>query len=95
MGVQVTLEDGEKIDGEEFVIGMAASELSYIEEEEALKAWIIVCRTNFVKAVGENKEVNAKDLSLDYISREDLEMFLEAGCERIGTSSAVSMLKEE
>ena len=34
MGVQVTLEDGEKIDGEEFVIGMAASELSYIEEEE-------------------------------------------------------------
>ena len=73
MGVQVTLEDGEKIDGEEFVIGMAASELSYIEEEEALKAWIIVCRTNFVKAVGENKEVNAKDLSLDYISREELE----------------------
>ena len=73
MGVQVTLEDGEKIDGEEFVIGMAASELSYIKEEEALKAWIIVCRTNFVKAVGENKEVNAKDLSLDYISREELE----------------------
>lgn len=73
MGVQVTLEDGEKIDGEEFVIGMAASELSYIEEEEALKAWIIVCRTNFVMAVGENKEVNAKDLSLDYISREELE----------------------
>ena len=28
-------------------------------------------------------------------TREDLEMFLEAGCERIGTSSAVSMLKEE
>ena len=27
-------------------------------------------------------------------SREDLEMFLEAGCDRIGTSSAVSLLKE-
>lgn len=38
------------MDGEQFVIGMAASELSYIKEEEALKAWMIVCRTNFVKA---------------------------------------------
>lgn len=28
-------------------------------------------------------------------TREDLEMFLEAGCERIGTSSAVNMLKGE
>ena len=28
-------------------------------------------------------------------TREDLEMFLDAGCERIGTSSAVSMLKDE
>lgn len=28
-------------------------------------------------------------------TREDLEMFLEAGCERIGTSSAVKMLKGE
>ena len=28
-------------------------------------------------------------------SREDLEMFLEAGCDRIGTSSAVGLLKGE
>ena len=27
-------------------------------------------------------------------SREDLEIFLEAGCDRIGTSSAVKMLEE-
>jgi deoxyribose-phosphate aldolase len=27
-------------------------------------------------------------------TREDLEMFLEAGCDRIGTSSAVRLLKK-
>ena len=46
------------MDGEQFVIGMAASELSYIKEEEALKAWMIVCRTNFVKAA--SGESNSK-----------------------------------
>ena len=72
MGVIVTLENGDQIDGEDFVIGMAASELSYAREEEALKAWVIVCRTNFVKAVGDKKEVKAEDLSLDYIIPEVL-----------------------
>ena len=69
----MTLENGDQIDGEDFVIGMAASELSYAREEEALKAWVIVCRTNFVKAVGDKKEVKAEDLSLDYISEDELE----------------------
>lgn len=73
MGVIVTLGNGDQIDGEDFVIGMAASELSYAREEEALKAWVIVCRTNFVKAVGDKKEVKAEDLSLDYISEDELE----------------------
>ena len=73
MGVIVTLENGDQIDGEDFVIGMAASELSYAREEQALKAWVIVCRTNFVKAVGDKKEVKAEDLSLDYISEDELE----------------------
>lgn len=73
MGVIVTLENGDQIDGEDFVIGMAASKLSYAREEEALKAWVIVCRTNFVKAVGDKKEVKAEDLSLDYISEDELE----------------------
>src|SRR5699024_728321 len=31
------------------------------------------CRTNFVKAVGDKKEVKAEDLSLDYISEDELE----------------------
>ena len=42
MGIRVILKDGNEIDGEQFVIGMAASELSYIKEKEALKAWMIV-----------------------------------------------------
>lgn len=58
MGITVELKNGEKMDGEQFVIGMAASELSYIKEEEALKAWMIVCRTNFVKAA--SGESNSK-----------------------------------
>lgn len=58
MGITVEMENGEKMDGEQFVIGMAASELSYIKEEEALKAWMIVCRTNFVKAA--SGESNSK-----------------------------------
>lgn len=58
MGITVEMKNGEKMDGEQFVIGMAASELSYIKEEEALKAWMIVCRTNFVKAASD--ESNSK-----------------------------------
>ena len=58
MGIAVEMKNGEKMDGEQFVIGMAASELSYIKEEEALKAWMIVCRTNFVKAA--SGESNSK-----------------------------------
>ena len=58
MGITVEMKNGEKMDGEQFVIGIAASELSYIKEEEALKAWMIVCRTNFVKAA--SGESNSK-----------------------------------
>lgn len=73
MGVEVELADGTNIDGEEFVIGMAASELSWMKEKEAVKAWMIVCRTNFRKAAGENRKVKEKELELDYISGEELE----------------------
>lgn len=73
MGIHVTMKNGETIDGEQFVIGMAASELSYVKEEEALKAWMIVCRTNFLKAAGNDTEVKEEALALDYISREELE----------------------
>lgn len=63
MGITVEMENGEKMDGEQFVIGMAASELSYIKEEEALKAWMIVCRTNFVKtASGEDSSKNTENV---------------------------------
>ena len=72
MGIRVILKDGNEIDGEQFVIGMAASELSYIKEKEALKAWMIVCRTNFLKAVGNEKKVKEQNLSLDYISMEEM-----------------------
>ncbi|MCD8019381.1 MAG: SpoIID/LytB domain-containing protein [Clostridiales bacterium] len=73
MGTKVILEDGESVDGEQFVIGMTATELSYVKEEEAIKAWMIVCRTNFMKAVGDAEEVAVGDLSLDYITKEELE----------------------
>lgn len=64
MGITVEMENGEKMDGEQFVIGMAASELSYIKEEEALKAWMIVCRTNFVKAASdEDSSKNAGNIT--------------------------------
>ena len=55
MGISVTMKNKEMIDGEQFVIGMAAAELSYVKEEEAQKAWMIVCRTNFLKAAGNEK----------------------------------------
>lgn len=73
MGVQVVMKDGKTIDGEQYVVGMAASELSYVKEEEALNAWMIVCRTNFLKAAGSGKKIQEKELELDYISEEELE----------------------
>lgn len=73
MGITVTMEDGSKIDGEEYVMGMAATMSSYIQEKEAWNAWMIVCRTNFMKAAGDKKQVKEKDLELDYLSKEDLE----------------------
>ncbi len=42
--------------------------------------------------IGENVKMKAAG---GVKSREDLEMFLEAGCERIGTSSAVKLLNNE
>ncbi|MBQ9156611.1 MAG: SpoIID/LytB domain-containing protein [Eubacterium sp.] len=72
MGIQIEQADGKYIDGEEYVMGMAASELSYIREKEALKAWMIVCRTNLLKAVGRAKTVKESNLTLDYISQEKL-----------------------
>lgn len=45
----------------------------------------------FAKHIGPNVKMKAAG---GVKSREDLEMFLNAGCERIGTSSAVSMLNE-
>ncbi len=76
MGITVEMENGEKMDGEQFVIGMAASELSYIKEEEALKAWMIVCRTNFVKAAsGEDSSKNTVNSSeLDSIKKKHLKL---------------------
>lgn len=44
----------------------------------------------FAENIGENVKMKAAG---GVKSREDLEMFLDAGCERIGTSSAVNMLK--
>ena len=73
MGITVTMKNQEILDGEQFVIGMTATELSYVKEEEARKAWMIVCRTNFLKAVGNDKEVKEENLALDYISPEELE----------------------
>lgn len=73
MGITVKMKNGKKIDGESFVVGMAASELSYIKEEEALKAWMIVCRTNFRKAAGHNKEIRQSEMPLDFVSMKSLE----------------------
>lgn len=44
----------------------------------------------FAKNIGPNVKMKAAG---GVKTREDLEMFLDAGCERIGTSSAVGMLK--
>lgn len=45
----------------------------------------------FAKHIGPNVKMKAAG---GVKSREDLEMFLKAGCERIGTSSAVGMIKD-
>ena len=73
MGITVLKKNGEKIDGEQYVMGMAATELSYVKEEEALKAWMIVCRTNFRKTAGSQTEISEDKLDFDYISMEELE----------------------
>ena len=46
----------------------------------------------FSKNIGPNVKMKAAG---GVKSREDLEMFLDAGCDRIGTSSAVKMLEIE
>lgn len=46
----------------------------------------------FAKNIGENVKMKAAG---GVKTREDLEMFLAAGCDRIGTSSAVKMLEAE
>ena len=67
------MKDGSRIDGEAYVRGMAAAQISRMKEEEALKAWMIVCRTNFYKAAGNSKEIKEEKLALDYISPDQME----------------------
>lgn len=74
MGIKVVLEDGREIDGEQYVMGMAACEIPRLKEEEALKAWMIICRTNFLKAAGSEKSIEKEKLPFDYISQEQMEL---------------------
>ena len=92
MGITVKMENGEKMDGEQFVIGMAASELSYIKEEEALKAWMIVCRTNFVKAAsGENSSKNA-DNTVNVTAMQNGSTIADTGAVQNGSNVADSVV---
>ena len=96
MGITVEMENGEKMDGEQFVIGMAASELSYIKEEEALKAWMIVCRTNFVKAAsGENSSKNADNVVNVAATQNESDVVASQNASNVTDAAATGIIKKQ
>ena len=96
MGITVEMKNGEKMDGEQFVIGMAASELSYIKEEEALKAWMIVCRTNFVKAAsGENSSKNVDNTVNVAATQNESDVVASQNASNVTDAAATGIIKKK
>ena len=72
-GRTIVLNDGVKLDMEEFIPCVLYAMLPYEYEEEALKAQILIIRTYIMLKMGQNNEISGSELGLPYTTYADLE----------------------
>lgn len=71
-GIKIILEDETIIDLEEYVKQVTAGEISMDEEQEAINAQMVIVRTNLLRKIGNEKEVEAKTLDVRAIDEKTL-----------------------
>lgn len=75
-GGQIRLEgNGQRIDLQEYLIGVTASQLQWDTQVEAIKAQMILNRTYFYHILGERKDLSGAELELDYLSPAEREAY--------------------
>ena len=72
-GIVIEMENGEKVDREEFLIYMIAGQVELDSHKEALKAQCVIARTNLMRELNGAKEAKASDLNIIYLTPEKLE----------------------
>jgi stage II sporulation protein D len=72
-GIVLIDEEGNKIEMEDFLPYMIAGEIDWESEEETLKAQAVIARTNLLRALDGKEEEELKNISLVYVSEDELE----------------------
>jgi stage II sporulation protein D len=72
-GIVLIDEKGNKIEMEEFLPYMVAGEIDWESEEETLKAQAVIARTNLLRALDGKEEEELKNISLVYLSADEIE----------------------
>lgn len=72
--ITVKFEGGdEKIDMEQYIIGVLPTQIPITYHKEALKAQALIIRTQILKAMGENTIISEEDAGMHYMTIDDME----------------------
>ena len=71
-GIIIEMENGEKVDMEEFLIYMVAGQVDLNSSKELLKVQSVIARTNLMRELNGSKEAKAKELNITYLPKEKL-----------------------
>ena len=69
-GIRIEMDNGEKVDMEEFLLYMIAGQISLDSHKEVLKAQCVIARTNLMRELDGKTEGKASDLNITYLTPE-------------------------
>lgn len=69
-GITIEMENGEKVDMEEFLLYMIAGQVSLDSHKEVLKTQCVIARTNLMRELNGKKEGKAGELNITYLTPE-------------------------
>lgn len=71
-GIIIELENGEKVDMEEFLIYMVAAQVDLNAQKELLKTQSVIARTNLMRELNGSREAKAEELNITYLAKDKL-----------------------
>ena len=71
-GILIEMENGEKVDMEEFLLYMVAGQVSLDAHAEVIKAQSVIARTNLMRELKGAKEAKAVNLNVTYLAPDKL-----------------------